>query len=335
MFTSDTNVLSEDTATMEMDTTQPEQVWHLSVHAVAGTEAPSCLQIHGWLQGQEVLMLVDSGISASFVSQHMPRTIKVSVSNGAELQCTQEVLNCQWYTQGQTFSTNFKVLPLGSYDVILGMDWLEYHSPMLIDWPRRCMQIENCGYTILLQGVAAKNQSCALLSCTQLGSINKNAAVAYVVQLCYSEGAESEVTVQAQELSPDIVQLLLEFEDIFLEPTELPPSRDCNHKIPLMQGSQPVNMRQYRHKPELKTEIERQVLELLKVGIIQKSTSPFSSPIILVKKKDGTWRLCIDYRRLNAMTIVSRYPVPIIEGILDELAGAHWFSKLDLRAGYQ
>lgn len=285
MFTSDTNVLSEDTATMEMDTTQPEQVWHLSVHAVAGTEAPSCLQIHGWLQGQEVLMLVDSGSSASFVSQHllpilqgvqdMPRTIKVYVANGAELQCTQEVLNCQWYTQGQTFSTNFKVLPLGSYDVILGMDWLEYHSPMLIDWPCRCMQIENCGYTILLQGVAAKNQSCALLSCTQLGSINKNAAVAYVVQLCYFEGAESEVTVQAHELSPDIVQLLLEFEDIFLEPTELPPSRDRDHKIPLMQGAQPVNMRQYRHKPEVKQKLNAKCWSCSKLVLFRRAQAHF------------------------------------------------------------
>lgn len=136
-------------------------------------------------------MLVNSGSSASFVSQQllpvlqgvqdMPRAIKVSVANGAELQCSKELLNCQWYTQGQTFSTNFKILPLGSYDVILGMDWLEYHSPMLIDWPRCCMQIENCGYTIVLQGVAAKSQSCALLSCTQLDSVNRNAAVAFAV----------------------------------------------------------------------------------------------------------------------------------------------------------
>lgn len=101
-----------------------------------------------------------------------------------------------------------------------------------------------------------------------------------------------------------------------------------------MPGAVPVNIRSYRHKPELKTEIDRQVAELLASGVIQKSTSPFSSPTLLVKKKDGTWRLCTDYRQLNAMTTVTKFPVPVIEELLDELAGAQWFSKLDLRAGY-
>lgn len=85
------------------------------------------------------------------------------------------------------------------------------------------------------------------------------------------------------------MQVLLEYEDLFLEPTGLPPKHDYDHKIPLMQGAQPVKMCAYRHKPELKIEVEHQVAELLKAGIIQKSSSPVSSPIILVKKKDGTW----------------------------------------------
>ena len=101
-----------------------------------------------------------------------------------------------------------------------------------------------------------------------------------------------------------------------------------------MQGAQPVNIRAYRLKPELKTEVERQIAEMLKAGIIQKSSSPFCSPIILVKKKDGTWRFCVDYRRLNDNTVKNKFPLPIVDELLDELGGAAYFSKIDLRAGY-
>lgn len=164
--------------------------------------------------------------------------------------------------------------------------------------------------------------------------MDKQSAVAYVVQLCYVEDSENLTDIQYTELPPEIAQVLLDYEDVFQEPTELPPKQDCDHTIPLMHEAQPVNIWAYHHKPELKTEIERQVAEMLKAGLIQKSSNPFSSPIILVRKKDGTWRMCIDYRRLNAMKIISKYPVPVLEDILDELAGARWFSKLDLRSEY-
>ena len=84
----------------------------------------------------------------------------------------------------------------------------------------------------------------------------------------------------------------------------------------------------------MKSEIERQIAELLEQGVIQLSNSPFSSPVLMIKKKDLTWRMVIDYRHLNALTLKGKYPLPIIDELLDELAGAAFFSKLDLKAGY-
>lgn len=121
---------------------------------------------------------------------------------------------------------------------------------------------------------------------------------------------------------------------MFSEPKSLPPARVFDHAINLIPGLVPVNSRPYRYSPLHKYVIERQVDEMLKAGLITPSLSPFASPVLLVKKKDGSWRFCVDYRKLNAQTIKSRFPMPVVEELLDELAGTKWFSKLDLRAGY-
>jgi hypothetical protein len=131
-----------------------------------------------------------------------------------------------------------------------------------------------------------------------------------------------------------VLDILTEFADVFAEPKDLPPHRLYDHAIALEAGSVPPNSKPYRYSPLQKDEIEKQVQEMLKAGTIVHSMSPFAAPVLLVKKKDGSWRFCIDYRRLNLATIKNKFPLPIVDELLDELAGATFFSKLDLRAGY-
>lgn len=132
-----------------------------------------------------------------------------------------------------------------------------------------------------------------------------------------------------------IHQILHKFTSLFEEPVGLPPKRSLHdHHIPLVDGTQPVNQRPYRYSVQQKNEIDKIVATMLTEGIIQHSRSSFASPVVLVKKKDGTWRLCVDYRSLNSTTIKDRFPIPLIEDLMDELGGATVFSKIDLRSGY-
>ena len=124
------------------------------------------------------------------------------------------------------------------------------------------------------------------------------------------------------------------YESVFETPTSLPPPRSHDQATPLLEGSKPVKVKPYRYLHSQKDEIEKLLQGMLEEGIIQPSKSPFSSPIILVKKRDGSWRVCTDYRALNSITVKDTFPIPTVDELIDELFGAEFFSKLDLRSGY-
>ena len=115
-------------------------------------------------------------------------------------------------------------------------------------------------------------------------------------------------SVELSPVLPKMQQLLDQYESVFAEPQGLPPARQCDHHIPLIPGARPVSVRPYRVDPHLKDEIEKQVQELLDQGVIVHNDSAFGSPVLLVKKADSTWRLVVDYRHLNALTIKGKYP---------------------------
>lgn len=133
----------------------------------------------------------------------------------------------------------------------------------------------------------------------------------------------------------ELSNLKQQYSDIFADPSTLPPQRGVfDHTIPLEPGTRPVNIRPYKYPLKQRDIIEQLINDMLERGIIQNSSSPFASPVVLVGKKDGTWRLCVDYRESNHKTIKNKFPIPVIDELIDELTDAVVFSKLDLRAGY-
>jgi hypothetical protein len=245
-------------------------------------------------------------------SVHSP--VSVKVANGEILSCTSQIAQAKWVMAGYSFKSDLNVLRLSSYDMIVGMDWLERYNPMKVHWKHKWMSIPYEGATALL---------CADMHELPVGSM---------LQLCFVHIAISDSV--AVDIPGEVQQLIGHFEELFEVPFELPPKRACDHEISLIPGSTPVQVRPYRYAPALKEEIEKQIKEMLNNGIIQPSNSPFSSSVLLVKKKDNTWRFCVDYRHLNAITVKGKYPVPVIDEFLDELAHASWFTCLDLRARF-
>jgi hypothetical protein len=133
---------------------------------------------------------------------------------------------------------------------------------------------------------------------------------------------------------PLLTQLLQQHGDLFAKPQGLPPVQEYDHRIHLPPGTDPVAMRPYRYPQLQKDELERQCALMLATGIIRISMSPFSALVLLVRKLDGTWRFCIDYRALNALTLKHKFPILVVDKLFDELHGARFFTKLDLRSGY-
>jgi hypothetical protein len=220
------------------------------------------------------------------------------------------------------------MLELPGYDIILGCDWQARHSPIGFDYVNRQLSIVKDGHKQLCIPVCNTIAQATEIDAAEVDKLLQAGATGYVINLVQQSSSTSP------SVPAEIEVIIQQFDDVFAPPGELPPTRPCDHTIPLQDNAVPPNTRPYRVPHKHKEELDRQIKELLASKIIRPSTSPFASPIILVKKKDHSWRLCVDYRKLNALTVKNKFPIPIIEDLLDELHGAAVFTKLDLRSGY-
>jgi hypothetical protein len=263
-------------------------------------------------------VLFDTGathsfITASWVEAHnlpittMSTPIQID-SAGGRIRADSICLNVSVEIRGIAFPANLIVMGTQGIDVILGMNWLDKYQAVISCDKRTIKLMSPLGEEVVTELVPPEPKK---------GS-------------CY------QMVVDSSEADPlDVIKVVSEFPDVF--PKDLPGmplEQKVEFAIELLPRTAPIFKRAYRVSgPEL-VELKEQIDELSEKGYIQPSTSPWAAPVLFVEKKDGTRRMCIDYRALNEVTIKNKYPLPRIEDLFDQLRGASVFSKIDLRSGY-
>ncbi|KAD5960858.1 hypothetical protein E3N88_12330 [Mikania micrantha] len=216
-------------------------------------------------------------------------------------------------------------MQMGDFDIILGMDWLTRHHVTIDCHSRRVVFGDFHHPDLVYQGIQP-HKSLKIISTLKAQKLISHGCVGFLASI---------IDTSVGEASIDSHPVVCEYPDVF--PDELPglpPDREIEFSIDLIPGAQPISKAPYRMAPLELKELKEQLQELLELGFIRPSVSPWGAPVLFVKKKDGSMRLCIDYRELNKITIRNRYPLPRIDDLFDQLQGAKFFSKIDLRSGY-
>ncbi|PHT59376.1 hypothetical protein CQW23_01739 [Capsicum baccatum] len=285
----------------------------ISSQALTGSSHPTALHFTGHIKGLSAQILLDGGSTNNFIHPRVAKALKLTidsspefsvfVGNGNRLPCLGVIRNLSIIIQGHSFCTTFFVLDFNGANVSKGKRITWFENP-----PTSLEQVQPSA----LRRFAVTD------------------SIAYMYQL---ELLSPDTSIE-QDHPPDLQVILSSYNEVFLAPNSLPLLRLQDHRILLLPGSSPINVQPYKYPHFQKGEIERMVSEMLHSGVIRHSSSPYSSPVLLVRKKDGTWRFCINYRALNSITVKYRFPIPMVDELFDELHNARFFSKLDLLAGY-
>ena len=389
------------------------------------TSSPLLMTYTAIVQGHRARVLIDSGASTSFINSQFVKQYSiplhalayanspVMLATGVHAYANYEAREISIQIQSYSDVFDFISLPLGAYDVILGMTWLVTWNPVP-DWRKGSLSFNAYGNTHVLCRHASPTttsttttptaetstistivsapspttstqatttstpittttpyttstinmntidqstptspptpptnnhmRSCQLLSVQGMRKLLRHEEeVEYMVLAMAQSDKVSDTSSMYDSTSSDTVEsrgivkeVLSEYRDVFPDklPNELPPRREVDHRIELTQNSPPTSRPIYRMSPAELDELKVQLQELIDAGFIRSSKSPFGAPVLFVKKKDGSMRMCVDYRDLNRITIKNRYPLPRVEELFDRLRGAKYFSKIDLRSGY-
>jgi hypothetical protein len=260
-----------------------------------------------------VVTLFDSGATHSFISNNCGTQIGLDLcptkgsymisTLGGKISSNQMVKSVPIQLGSKLIKIDLVLLNLEGIDVILGTNWMT-ENRVLLDISSRVIEI---------------------------GSPHQGATTLYLPQQEFLHSYAYAVT----DIKVKDIPIVYEYPDVFPDDLPgIPPDRDIEFIIELQPGTAPISKRPYRMPPNELAELKIQLQDLLDKGFIRPSASPWGCPALFVKKKDNSLRLCVDYRPLNAVTIKNKHPLPRIDILFDQLAGAKVFSKIDLSSGY-
>ncbi|KAI3754881.1 hypothetical protein L1987_54673 [Smallanthus sonchifolius] len=261
------------------------------------------------------------GVKASKLDQ----SYTIELANGKLIEIGEVIRGCTLYLENHTFSIDLLPVELGSFDIVIGMDWLSKNRAEIVCFEKFVRIPLPSGEILSIRGEKCRTML-KMINCMKAHKYLRKGYCAFLAHI---------VEKKPEERRLEDIPIVRDYPEVFPEDLPgLPPSRQVEFRIDLVPGAAPVARSPYRLAPSEMRELSSQLQELLDKGFIRSSFSPWGAPVLFVKKKDGTFRMCIDYRELNKLTIKNRYPLPRIDDLFDQLQGSSFYSKIDLRSRY-
>ncbi|GJT85559.1 putative reverse transcriptase domain-containing protein [Tanacetum coccineum] len=284
-------------------------------------------------------ILFDTGADRHFVSTAFssqiditPSTLDhyydVELADGRIIGLNTILKGCTLNFLNHQFNVNLMLVELGSFDAIIGMDWLAKYQAVIV-CAEKIVRIPWRNKTLIIHGDGSTQGNVTRLNIISCTKTQKYMEKGFPIFLAHVTTKEVEDKSEKKRLED--VPIVQDFpEDL----SGLPPTRQVEFQIDLVPGAAPVARAPYRLAPSEMKELSEQLKELSDKGFIRPSSSPWGAPVLFVKKKDGSFRMCIDYRELNKLTVKNHYPLLRIDDLFDQLQGSSVYSKIDLRSGY-
>nr|GEV72586.1 putative reverse transcriptase domain-containing protein [Tanacetum cinerariifolium] len=295
------------------------------------------------LNNRYASILFDTGADRSFISTAFSSMINIDptpLRSSYDVELADEkiveidtiIRGCTLNFLNHPFNIDLMPVEFGSFNVIIGMDWLrKYHVIIVCD--EKLVHVPYGNETLIFHGNKNDNRResrLTVISCTKAQEYMKKGCQIFLAQISAKNGEDKPGGKQLKD-----VPIVRDFSEVFPEDLlGLPPARPVEFQIDLIPGAAPVARAPYRLAPSEMKELSEQLQELSDKSFIRPSSSPWGAPVLFVKKKDGSFRMCIDYRDLNKLTMKDRYPLPRIDDPFDQLQGSSIYSKIDLGSGY-